>query len=544
MLRMIRSARSRLQREQGIGAADGLADASHSSSAAMLSCDTSVSSLAATKSSSSAVGRRHSDACITAQASGGGIGSSSLDQQLADRAGKRTVSTRSMFGGAGRRMTRSRSTADATKGSENTAPLSHAQLQPGGGTSRPLGDVTNVPGGRSAVSGLRATPGNLLDTKLDGTVQVRTEETGSTCASTPCTPGTLECDAAHAEDPQFVGEYVVDIYRQLQRVEANDLPQPTYMEKQPHVNGKMRGILVDWLVDVHKKYKLRAETLFLAVAIVDRYLELRVMQRRHLQLVGVTALLISAKFEELYPPQINDFVYVTDSAYTRDEVLKMEVIMLSALQFKICSPTPAHFLERYQSVNGCTQAHRDLAQYLLELTLVDYKMIKYAPSHLAAGAILLSNKLLRRQPSWTPAAVKHTKLTEQMLKGCAKEICALLEGSEQSPWQAVRKKYSAPKYHSVAKLNFLGPVPTYGASGSLASPLLLPTGTAAEDAQRKAGDKSRSNGGRHSIAGGDVKMEPATSACTQMPLVEFDTTRTSVEIRGTSSMEVSACCGT
>merc|ERR1719476_827184 len=119
----------------------------------------------------------------------------------------------------------------------------------------------------------------------------------------------------------------------------------------------------------------------------------------------------------------------------------MEVAMLTALEFQICRPTSLNFLERYKFINSCTDAHRDLAQYLLELTLVDYKMIKYTPSHLAAASILLSNKLLRR-PSWTPVAIRHTKMTEPMLKICAKEICVLLEFAEHNPLQAVRKKFS------------------------------------------------------------------------------------------------------
>jgi cyclin B len=227
------------------------------------------------------------------------------------------------------------------------------------------------------------------------------------------------------------------------------------MDRQAHVNAKMRGILVDWLVSVQQKYKLKAETLFLAINLIDRYLELRCTARRHLQLVGVTAMLIAAKFEEMYPPQICDFVYVTDKAYSKEDITKMEVTMLTALDFKICRPTPVTFLERYQNVNGCTEAHRDLAQYLLELTLVEYNMLKYSPSRLAAAAVLLSNKLLGRQPSWKPAAVKHTHFTEQMLKECAKEMCGLVEHAEHSPLQAVRKKFSQLKYHSVAKISFM-----------------------------------------------------------------------------------------
>merc|ERR1719174_1665486 len=157
------------------------------------------------------------------------------------------------------------------------------------------------------------------------------------------------------------------------------------MDRQVHVSAKMRGILIDWLIDVHKKYKLRAETLFLVVQIIDRYLEVQVTAQRHLQLVGVTALMIAAKFEEIHPPPIKEFVYVTDKAYSQEEIVKMEVCILKALKFKVCCPTAMLFLERYQTLAGCSDSHRDLALYVLELSLVDYKMLRYAPSHLAAA---------------------------------------------------------------------------------------------------------------------------------------------------------------
>lgn len=274
----------------------------------------------------------------------------------------------------------------------------------------------------------------------------------TTSASSP----EVDVDMVHAENPQYAAEYLVDIFTTLQKSENEHLPQPGYMDKQPQVNSKMRAILVDWLVDVHKKYKLKPETLFLAVSLIDRFLEKRNTMRRQLQLVGITALLVAAKFEEMYPPQIHDFVYVTDKAYTKNEVIRMEVTMLTALECRICRPTPFNFLERFMCVNGCTDAHRDLAQYLLELTITDYKMIRYAPSHLAAAAVLLSNKLLKRRPAWPAALEKHAKMNEQVLKECAKEICGLLENAEQSQLQAIRKKYSQAKHHAVAKLCFAG----------------------------------------------------------------------------------------
>merc|ERR550537_298302 len=110
----------------------------------------------------------------------------------------------------------------------------------------------------------------------------------------------------------------------------------------------MRAILIDWLIEVQMKYKLRKETLYLCVNLVDRSLSIRPVARRRLQLVGVGGMLIASKFEEIYPPETRDFVYITDNAYTKEEVLSMEVSMLTALGFNLCCPTVAHFLERYQ----------------------------------------------------------------------------------------------------------------------------------------------------------------------------------------------------
>merc|ERR1719446_887626 len=132
----------------------------------------------------------------------------------------------------------------------------------------------------------------------------------------------------------------------------------------------------------------------------------------------------------------------------------MEVAMLNAMEFGVNCPTVAHFYERYQRINRCIEVHRYLLQYILELTLPDFKMLRYSPSHLAAAATLLSNKLLKQHPAWPPAMVRHTQQTEAMVKACAKEMCGLLDSAERSPLQAVRKKFSQPKYCSVGKMTF------------------------------------------------------------------------------------------
>jgi len=87
------------------------------------------------------------------------------------------------------------------------------------------------------------------------------------------------------------------------------------MKLQKDINEKMRSILIDWLVEVHLKFKLLPETLYLTVNIIDRYLAKEQIPRSKLQLVGVTSMLIASKYEEIYAPEVRDFEYITDKAY-------------------------------------------------------------------------------------------------------------------------------------------------------------------------------------------------------------------------------------
>jgi hypothetical protein len=127
-------------------------------------------------------------------------------------------------------------------------------------------------------------------------------------------------DERDAEDPLCVTDYVQDMYHHFRGKEATTSVRPVFMESQPHINERMRSILVDWLVEVHLKFKLVPETLYLTINLIDRYLERNEVSRPKLQLVGVTSLLIASKYEEIYPPELRDLVYICDRAYTRTEV--------------------------------------------------------------------------------------------------------------------------------------------------------------------------------------------------------------------------------
>jgi cyclin B len=254
------------------------------------------------------------------------------------------------------------------------------------------------------------------------------------------------------EKEQGVAEYVPDIFSHLFNEEVAFMPRPTYMESQVDINAKMRAILIDWLVEVHMKYKLRLETLFLTINLIDRYLMRTPVIRKRLQLIGVVAMFVACKFEEIEPPRIQDFVYITDNAYSKEDIISMECTMLTTLGFKVVAPTPAHLLHRFLSANRCDDRHRQLVQYILELALLDLQMVRHSPSHLVASALLLSNELIGRRLLWPPPMVSQTRHTEHALRACAEELRALLDAAPHYFLQAIRKKFSHERHLSVARM--------------------------------------------------------------------------------------------
>jgi len=256
-----------------------------------------------------------------------------------------------------------------------------------------------------------------------------------------------------SQDPQRASEYAADIFARLLDTESLFLPKPDYMEEQTDINGKMRAILIDWLVEVHMKYRLRPETLFLTVNIIDRYLSVRPVMRKKLQLLGVVAMFIAAKYEEIDPPKVHEFAYITDHTYSKKEIVSMECSVLVALNYQIAVPTPAHLMDRLQRANGCDAVHRSLAQYALELSLLDLRNLRHPPSLLVSAALLMSNEFLGRRTLWPASMAHHTRRSESSLRTCAADLRVVLETAKTASLQAVRRKYQLDLNHAVANLS-------------------------------------------------------------------------------------------
>jgi len=205
-----------------------------------------------------------------------------------------------------------------------------------------------------------------------------------------------ELDAEDLDDPSMCAEYVRDIFEYYRELEPTTMPNPNYMDHQEELGWNMRGILVDWLIEVHTRFRLLPETLFLAVNIVDRFLSQKVVPLDRLQLVGITGMFIASKYEEVLSPHVGNFVHVADDGFTAEQILSAERYTLTALKYDLSYPNPMNFLRRISKADNYDIQTRTLGKYLIEISLVDHRFLEYRQSHVAAAAMYLSRIIFER----------------------------------------------------------------------------------------------------------------------------------------------------
>ena len=249
-------------------------------------------------------------------------------------------------------------------------------------------------------------------------------------------------------DPLLVGEYDGEIYKMLHNTEEEFRPSHNYMSFQPGINENMRAKLIDWLIDVHYNFELNEETLFLTVNILDRFLDKSEVSRDNLQLIGISCLFIACKYEESFSPEISDFVYVTDNAYTREDVIITERKILRLLDYELTVPTSLRFYERYSRICKFDEYTFNIGLFLIELSLVDYGFLKYKPSTLAGAAVYLSKKILKNKTD----TIYAKRNTEESIGACALHLVELSRNNQANHFDCVRKKFLDEKFYEVSKI--------------------------------------------------------------------------------------------
>ncbi|XP_074481303.1 G2/mitotic-specific cyclin-B2-like [Sebastes fasciatus] len=261
-----------------------------------------------------------------------------------------------------------------------------------------------------------------------------------------------DVDEQDSDLPQLCSEYVKDIYNYLHDLEVQQAVRANYMQGY-EITERMRALLVDWLVQVHSRFQLLQETLYLTVAVLDRFLQVQPVSRRKLQLVGVTAMLVACKYEEMFAPEVGDFAYITDDAFTKAQILEMEQLVLRTLNFELGRPLPLHFLRRASKVASSDVERHTLAKYLMELTLLDYDMVHYRPSEIAAASLCLSQLLLDELP-WSPTQQHYSTYDAAHLKPIMQHVAknVVMVNDGKTKFQAVRNKYSSSKLMKISLL--------------------------------------------------------------------------------------------
>lgn len=257
-------------------------------------------------------------------------------------------------------------------------------------------------------------------------------------------------------------DYITSIMEHLHEAEIKRRPDADYMAKvQTDITADMRCTLVDWLVEVALEFRVVSDTLFLAISFLDRYLSQVPTVRSNLQLVGITCLLIASKYEEIYAPQVDEFVRVTDDSYTRDEVLLMEEHILELLDFELTQPTAKTFVRRF--VQAATagrvpdQRLEHLCAYFVELALCEYGALAFLPSQTAASAVLLAQYCLGL-PLWSPTLQYYSGYQPSELQKPVRLLhYVAIAAAAQQPSPISTEKFSTERYKSVSDIRLPNP---------------------------------------------------------------------------------------
>nr|XP_023016956.1 G2/mitotic-specific cyclin-B-like [Leptinotarsa decemlineata] len=266
-------------------------------------------------------------------------------------------------------------------------------------------------------------------------------------------------DKDFRNDPYMVTEYIQDIFRYMRTLEDKYPIRKGFLDgRQPTPN--MREKLVDWLVQMRLKFKMRIETLHMCVSLIDRYTQNNAQVGRDIyQLVGTSAFLIAAKYEETFYPCMYDLKFIGGRIYSGRKILQMERDILDKLAFGLGRPSSIDFLRRYVQIANVRRVHHILGKYMLELALMAYDMCHVKPSLQAAAACCLSMGILDSisdlSSLWTPTLIFYTGYEYAEFERVVVCLAKILINSETSKFQTIRRKYAGPECAKISSISLL-----------------------------------------------------------------------------------------
>jgi len=283
----------------------------------------------------------------------------------------------------------------------------------------------------------------------------------------------LDIDRDDMDDVQACAQYIREIYEYLLKAEVTYAVPPDFLSRQTDFGPDDRTLLLDWISKIHMRFNLANESWFHCCAVLDRYLCIQQVPRLQSRLLGITILLISAKFEQSYIPSLRHFVEALNSCEeeyvprchcqlhcrgpcdhcSKEAIIDMEEYVLQAVDYRLAMPTPLTFLRRYCKIAEMNHRNRYISFYICELCCLNYPMCRFKPSEIAAGCVAMTRRLTR-SPAWSETLQEYSGYTEADVRPAMAEVSTTLKLFATNPKaKYVHKKYSLEdRFYSVSLL--------------------------------------------------------------------------------------------
>jgi cyclin B len=261
--------------------------------------------------------------------------------------------------------------------------------------------------------------------------------------------------------PQYVSEYSEEIYKNLlideKKFISKQIIDFLYMNNQEQINKEMRSILINWLIEVQDKFNYTEQTLFLTISLIDRYSSFKKILRSEYQLVGIACLFIACKHEEIELPNSKDFLFITENAYTKEELFNMEYKILKPINFEILTSTQYDFFLSFCNKFKFNQNEINYGKYLLNLTLLDYDLLKYSNSIIANSCAIISKKYFEKDNDKIKELYNKELYNESLIEdagliNCIKDIKDLYLNFNKGEYMNARNKFMREKFGNIINI--------------------------------------------------------------------------------------------
>jgi len=210
---------------------------------------------------------------------------------------------------------------------------------------------------------------------------------------------------------------------------------------------EMRSLLIDWIISICERLSISDDALYLSIYLIDRFLIASTISSTKIQLVGVTALLIAAKYEEVLCPDIASFIMLIDHAYTDEDIKRAEKYMLHVLGYKIEYVNPLIFLRRASKANNYEMVSRKMGKYFLEIMMVYPQFLGFSKNVIGSTAMYLSRKICRTDVNRNLFNL-YTNAGREEMKGCLNELTRIIY--QEIKYENVENKYAKASMHEVS----------------------------------------------------------------------------------------------